>query len=162
MTKLAVTTFAFVGLVSSALLCGCSGASPTDTGSSTSSNCPDTDSESGSGSGDRTSVDETRAPRGIPTPPGGPAGGGIRPQTTPCGRTSSGSARSGSSASSGSADTPKTGSGDSDESYGFCFDNQGWSCPSSAAKSACIKGNCGPCKKDPSQCTSDDGSDDDS
>ena len=149
--KLALNTLAFVSVVASAFLCGCSGGdSSTGTGSSTTSNCPDTSSGSSSGGG--------TSGQPVQTPPSGPAADGVRPQASPCTKTS-GSSDSSGSGSSASTDKPASG-GSSSGSYGFCLGNDGWTCPSSTTKAACVKGSCGSCTKDPSQCSSDDGSGD--
>lgn len=115
---------------------GCS-----DTGRSTSG------SNTGGGGGGQT---QAPAPPGegggdLPEDPGG--GEGLRPMADPCnGSTSSGSG-SGSGSQSGSSSS-------SGASYSFCLNGSGWTCPTADAKSACIKGNCGECSKDPSQCES--------
>jgi hypothetical protein len=59
-----------------------------------------------------------------------------------------------SSSSSGSA------SSSSDESHSFCLGNSGWKCPTADAKAACIKGSCGDCQQDPSQCKSSNNNND--
>ena len=78
----------------------------------------------------------------------------------PEGSSDSQSGSSGHSSGSGSTHTggsTSSGSESSSGSYGFCLGSSGWTCPSSAAKSACIKGDCAKCSKDPSQCSDNGG-----
>ncbi len=69
----------------------------------------------------------------------------------------SGGSRKPRSGGSGGGDSSESSSSSSDDaSYGFCLGGSGWTCPTAAAKSDCVKGKCGACKKDPSQCSSGD------
>lgn len=66
------------------------------------------------------------------------------------------SRKSGGSKGSSDDDDDGKGSSSSSETYSFCLGNSGWTCPTAAAKSDCLDGNCGKCDRDPSQCKSDE------
>ena len=70
---------------------------------------------------------------------GGSKSGGSGSKSGGSGSKSGGSGSKSGGSSSKSGDS----SSSSDESYGFCFNDVGWSCPTADAKAACVKGSCG-------------------
>lgn len=91
--------------------------------------CSSDDGEKNTGDGDGKTTESSG------TSPGRSSGGGSR-----------GGSRSGGDSQSGGSEES------SSASYSFCLNGSGWTCPTPEAKSACVKGSCGKCSKDPSQC----------